>query len=54
MDPVATLKRLRELALEMEGMEEDDLAFAADEMSELFIALDEWMIKGGFSPWTSK
>ena len=60
MDPNVTLGELRELSQlcadvedEMEGprsLTYDD----TERFVELFDALDGWMCKGGFSPWTNE
>ena len=43
MDPDATLKEMRELA--MSNTDED-----MDRLCELVLALDGWLTKGGFQP----
>lgn len=61
MDPIANLKEQLELARRIQSAEEAEdndpidaactKAECADRLAELVIALDEWMRKGGFSPW---
>jgi hypothetical protein len=53
MDPDANLKRQREVAAEIEACSTSDtrtLASLADELAELVVSLDEWLLKGGFLP----
>jgi hypothetical protein len=63
MDPNEALNKLRELAKKIlaiadEPFEDDQFGVAGDrgmsdaavEMAEQFVALDEWVIKGGFLP----
>ena len=53
MDPNETLRQLREY---VRALDNDELSHCwpdgRDEVIELFAALDQWMSKGGFSPWT--
>ena len=51
MDPDETLRRLRELVKETTEEPDNDLA---NEFADAFQALDEWLSKGGFSPWDTK
>lgn len=48
MDPNETLRRLRELCAL------DNCRLFAEEIADLFEALDQWLSKGGFlpEPWT--
>ena len=60
MDPIANLKEQIELALQIQSRTDGesypdycyDAANDAERLAELVIALDEWIRKGGFSPWT--
>lgn len=58
MDPNVTLDRLRSLLNSWEewGTLEHNPAFVADEASDLFFALDDWIVNGGFLPdeWRTK
>ena len=57
MDPQANLKEQLELARDFvreADADESDVYFQQERvlrLAELVIALDEWMRKGGFSPW---
>ena len=52
MDPVSTLVRIRALVKEFNACNNhDDRHYVAYELTELMAALDEWMSKGGYSPW---
>jgi hypothetical protein len=63
MDPLTTLAEMRELAAEIQRREDaageygmTDHARNANlddgtRLAELFAALDEWRVKGGFDPW---
>ena len=64
MDPKANLKEQLELAREItaawDNADEDGelgeneaaaVAEKANRLAELVLALDEWLRKGGFSPW---
>jgi hypothetical protein len=64
MDPIANLKEQLSLAREIRATWDDcngdgtldhemqeDVASKADDLATLVLALDEWMLKGGFSPW---
>lgn len=64
MDPKGNLAEQLELAREINAIndaasddgelteeQELDIVHAASRLAELVIALDEWMRKGGFSPW---
>ncbi len=56
MDPNETLKRIRAMVREWHEPWPDsysarDADIFFDELIELVEALDEWMSKGGFSPW---
>lgn len=53
MDPLTTLNNLRELASDImnPNVEIKSATEAMENMAEQFQALDEWMKKGGFSPW---
>lgn len=52
MDPNETLRQLREY---VRAWENDELLASSpdgrNEVLELFSALDQWLSKGGFSPW---
>lgn len=51
MDPNANLEELRELAQNtLADDSADDLPEKAAHLAELFVALDEWLTKGGFLP----
>jgi hypothetical protein len=51
VDPNVALRRLRELAnIVLNDPTEEGNAGAADEMAELFLALDEWLKQSGFKP----
>ena len=51
MDPQATLNRLRELTTELNCAESNEhKADIADEFSELFEGLDNWLSARGFLP----
>lgn len=63
MDPDVTLRRLRELAGEIEAIADkpteagaahaaaqSSLASLSAELAELFDALDDWILRGGFLP----
>lgn len=62
MDPRAALTELRELAAkdwtgfsspeEMTPEQRDELHTDHCRMAELVEGLDQWMRRGGFSPWT--
>ena len=58
MDINATLERLRRLAIDATRIAENephrDTSHIADEMAELFQALDTWLARGGLLPaaWT--
>jgi hypothetical protein len=65
MDPIANLKEQLSLAREIRASWGDcnadgtltpdmytDVASKAEELAELVLALDEWMRKDGFSPWS--
>lgn len=68
MDPVANLEEQRTLAeqiieiIDESAADIDSLghealnvvAHKAERLAELVQALDEWMKKGGFSPWPTK
>lgn len=52
MDPNETLRRLREYVKHYNnGSLADAWATHATDVIELFEALDQWMSRGGFSPW---
>jgi hypothetical protein len=64
MDPIANLKEQLALARAIQARFDecpddgnlvqqamDAIADDAQRLSELVLALDEWMRKGGFSPW---
>lgn len=63
MDPVANLNEQRQLSQEILAMMEEaeqcgfspsdyqKLEGASARLAELVLALDQWMIRGGFSPW---
>lgn len=50
MDPRETLRRMREIVTATNEKE----AGYRGELYDLFEDLDEWMSKGGFSPWDEK
>lgn len=51
MDPDVCLQKIRELIVELRGSSKISTTEAcADEISEHFEALDEWISKGGFMP----
>lgn len=57
MDPNATLKELRELAVEQHRLEDSTdpkvtvrMATIAGRMAELVEALDGWLVAGGYLP----
>lgn len=59
MDPNANIEELLRLAqriraedntTELKVMTENEVLDAAERMSELVLALDEWLVKGGFMP----
>jgi hypothetical protein len=53
MDPNAALKRLVQLSEQLIDEHEfnhGDLTIRATELAETFLALDEWLRKGGFKP----
>lgn len=52
MDPNQTLRQLRRLAAMRHagGRTQDEWDAAADELAELFEALDRWLSRGGFPP----
>lgn len=50
MDPNATLKDMRELANLIVTGEASDPVAAMDELAELVLALDGWIVQGGFLP----
>jgi hypothetical protein len=54
MDPKETLRQLRELCRDWQqyGCADNALNFG-NEIAEKFEALDDWMKKGGFSPWSA-
>lgn len=67
MDPIANLKEQLELAREIRAIwddcngdgtltrqQQDAASEKAERLSELVLALDEWMSKGGFSPWKDR
>lgn len=59
MDPNANLKEQRELAAHLLWLEENDREIDHDDvlrLSELVIALDNWIASGGFPPdaWARK
>lgn len=53
MDPVANLKRQREIAkaIMADEYELTDAGHAADELAELVLVLDEWRLRGGYDPY---
>ena len=55
MDPVATLALAREALVNYMIAEGDNdevmMANHASELVDAFTALDEWMKRGGYSPW---
>jgi hypothetical protein len=50
MDPNELLRRLRELAGDVDGYAVGDLDGVAREMADLFQDLDAWILRGGFLP----
>jgi hypothetical protein len=52
MDPNETLHRMRDFFIRWEewGSIEVDPEAAMDELTDLFFALDNWLITGGFRP----
>lgn len=62
MDPIANLAEQRNLAeyimeladLDPDGETQSRIAEAGERLAELVQALDEWMTKGGLSPWPAK
>jgi hypothetical protein len=52
MDPNATLNNMRDVFTRWEewGILEVDAEQAMDELVDLFFALDNWLISGGFRP----
>lgn len=60
MDPFANIKEQRELAqaiiAKFDAMEEPDneIAYQAEELARLVLALDEWRSKGGFDPYANR
>lgn len=66
MDPIANIKRQRELARDIigrvdsvEAASDPDhnnelIARDANELAELVIALDEWRTNGGFDPYLAR
>ena len=53
MDPEVALAEIREQIEEFDGLSEDnfvDALRAADQITEHFKALDEWLSNGGFLP----
>lgn len=64
MDPIANLNEQRRIAREilkiwdgadehgcLESEKEEQAAELAQRLAELVLALDEWQLKGGFSPY---
>ncbi len=63
MDPIANLKKQLDIARRIQAIEDADMSTGdaeaemgqlATRLAELVLALDEWMRKGGFSPYTQK
>jgi hypothetical protein len=59
MDPIATLKAARQALRDYRSAEKleniGEVLLAAESAADLaddFEALDEWMSRGGFSPWS--
>lgn len=52
MDPDVTVDTMRVIALGVEGGLSSNAAYcyAAEELAEQFLALDQWLTKGGFPP----
>lgn len=52
MDPNATIQEMRRISerLHCGEMDDGDKIDAAHRLAELFDALDEWILKGGFLP----
>jgi hypothetical protein len=50
MDPNEVLNKIRRLIAERETCYEDDEKGMSNEIVEQFIALDEWLARGGFKP----
>ena len=51
MDPKAALSELRELIRDYHGAEDAQLPDLIPAIIERIEAIDQWMTKGGFSPW---
>jgi hypothetical protein len=50
MDPDATLAMLRDLAESVGEYHDSDLGGVAHELADLFGALDQWILRGGYLP----